>query len=86
MAAQKANEYFRDLYSGTDLGIILLEEAEISEDKKYWLITLSCEAPRKSIRPSDVLAGLILRDREYKIFKIDATNGEVLSMKIRTLK
>ena len=61
-----------------------LEEAELSEDKKHWFITLGF------IRPVDKTSNLVADllairnyEREYKVFKIDATTGEVQSMKIR---
>ena len=63
-----------------------LEEAELSEDKKHWFITLGFIRPVD--KTSNPLADLIASrnyEREYKVFKIDATTGEVKSMKIREL-
>jgi hypothetical protein len=52
-----------------------LEEVELSGDRSQWFVTLGysiCED------------GLGIRSvREYKIFTVDATTGEVQSMKIR---
>ncbi len=50
-----------------------LEEVELTEDEKYWLVTLS------------YLESMIETQRQYKSFKVDATSGEVQSMKIRSV-
>lgn len=50
-----------------------LEEVELTEDEKYWLVTLS------------YLETMIETQRQYKSFKVDATSGEVQSMKIRSV-
>ena len=77
-AAQKASDYFAALYSGQGISNVQLEEVELTDHGRYWLITLSYP------QPSD-LAGLFGTGsrREYKVFKIDARTGEVKSMKIR---
>ena len=61
-----------------------LEEAELSEDKQYWLITLGFN--RLVDKTSNPLADLVAirnYERDYKVFKINAQTGEVQSMKIR---
>ncbi|MGL4882362.1 MAG: hypothetical protein ACRC8K_15075 [Waterburya sp.] len=69
----------------------MIEETELSEDGKYWLITIGFNRqidPRKkeTLLPalSEMLPGeqpaTIIRD--YKIFKVDSSTGEVVSMKI----
>lgn len=60
---------------------IQLEEVELTDDKKFWNITLSYES-------EDTATGYIVlgKVRKFKIFRIDALNGEVLSMKIRDSK
>lgn len=63
-----------------------LEEVELTNDDRYWLITLgfyravlpSPTSPMGAF--SDVLAK---RERAYKTMKIHADSGEVRSMKIR---
>ncbi len=82
-ASQKAFEHFTSLFPEQDLGKILLEEAELSEDEKFWLITLSY----KSSEPMGVVGSSVFSEtRSYKVFKLDAETGEVKSMKIRTIK
>ena len=78
-AAQTASTYFADLYAGQGVSGVRLEEVEITEDGKFWLITLSF--PDRDPSPSNLfLAGT---NRQYKVFKVDATTGQVVSMKIR---
>jgi len=56
-----------------NVGSITLEEVELSENERYWLITLSYRE-------------MAVGRKEYKIFKIDSASGKVISMKIRTLQ
>ena len=89
---------------GKNLDDLRLEETELSEDGKFWLITFSFNReldPRKQkIYVSDPLSpnlGLsriqkvadllpqkqtFIIERDYKIFKVDAQTGEVVSMKM----
>lgn len=80
-AATIAVEYFAHLFEGKDLGPVLLEEAEMTEDEQYWLITLSHDTPTRPI------ASIVSPPpRSYKTFKIDASTEAVVSMKIRQLQ
>jgi hypothetical protein len=80
-AAARAVAYFGDVY-GSQFGNVMLEEVE--RDDKYWYITLGYDLP-----PSDnsILAAFQRAGgkapRGFKVFKIDASTGEVVSMKIR---
>jgi len=75
-AISKAISYFRNLCP--EYKSITLEEVELSEDEKYWLITLggSEVIDFVNMRPS-------LTSKEYKIFKIEYDTGKFISMKIR---
>jgi hypothetical protein len=76
-ATAKAFEYFAELY-GDDSRGLRLEEVELTDDGRNWLITLSYQ--------SGSGLALLLKDdpsREYKVFKINANTGQVQSMKIR---
>ena len=82
-AAQNALSFYKDIYP--NLSGELVEEVELDENKKHWLITLSF--------PVEVIQGSTMADifsaktgRKYKIFKIDAQSGEVESMRIRQLQ
>jgi hypothetical protein len=61
---------------------VQLEEVELTENKSHWFITLSYEGVSNSVA-SSLLVGKSLR---YKMFKLDAESGEVISMKIRDIK
>jgi len=85
-AVVAASEHFYSLQDliGDRIEDLRLEEAELSEDQKHWFITLGFIRPVD--KTSNPLADLIATrnyEREYKVFKIDATTGEVQSMKIR---
>lgn len=76
---------------------VQLEEILISEDEKYWLVTLSYLSPHaeaefapKSLLQEEIRA---IRDgkqsprllRKYKTFEIDRSTGDFHQMKIRVL-
>lgn len=73
-AAAKAVTYFGDVY-GSQFGNVMLEEVEREGD--YWYITLGYDLP-------SIVAQFGGKARRgFKVFKIDASTGEVVSMKIR---
>lgn len=76
-AAQIAAKYFRDLrgYEGP----LVVEEVEIDDETNCWLITLGYK------EASDEVFS-VQQKRVYKIFKVDAEEGKVLSMKMRDLE
>jgi len=78
-AANAAMEYLKSFYSGTKN--IMLEEVELSEEKKIWSIMVSFE----NIDPEDKKPSTII-PRIYKIFRIDSTTGQVTAMKSRDFK
>ena len=79
-ATDKAKEHLLAFF--TDAEQVQLEEVELSEDKAHWLITLSYEGLSSSVASSMLVGKSLL----YKIFKLDAKQGEVISMKIRDIK
>lgn len=79
-ATNKAREYLMAFFP--DALKVQLEEVELTSDKAYWLITLSYEGVSNSVA-SSLLVGKSLR---YKLFKLDAESGELISMKIRDIK
>lgn len=73
-------QYIQDLIR-LSTNDIRLEEIELSDDKQFWLITISFEAKTFT---EELSMGIRYRDeREYKIFKVNAQTGEIESMKIR---
>ncbi|MCK5067257.1 MAG: hypothetical protein KAR16_07460 [Bacteroidales bacterium] len=79
-ATNKAKEYLVSFFPEVEK--VQLEEVELTEDRAYWFITLSYEGVSNSVA-SSLLVGKSVR---YKLFKLDAENGEVISMKIRDIK
>ena len=76
-AAVKASQYFTEIVGPR--ASIVVEEVELSESGSYWLITLGYGEPslgRLTLYP----------ERAFKIFKVDAYTGDVLSMKIREVE
>ncbi len=76
IATNAAVEYLKQFFP--EAGNVQLEEIEISEDDRFWTVTLSYDE-------SDRFGMAYNRAKKYKIFKIDANTGGVLSMKIREL-
>jgi hypothetical protein len=76
----------------------MIEETELSEDDKYWLITVGFNRridpkERETLPPALTgLSGIIPKGqtstitRDYKVFKVDSSTGEVVSMKIYKLQ
>lgn len=82
-AAAKAIEHITSLYPNRNLGDILLEEAELSEDGQFWIVTVSFQRPASS---GGVGESVFTGNRSFKVFKILAETGEVRSMKNGMLK
>lgn len=74
-AVAAAAKYFVDV-TGITAGVSV-EEVELSEDGKYWMVTLGFRDPR------DFASVFAVERRDYKKFKIHAVTGAVVSMKIR---
>lgn len=67
----------------------LVEEVEMDDSRNFWFITISFLAKKDKLSSSP-LAGLAALsndfERKYKTVKVDATTGEIVSMKIRELQ
>lgn len=73
VATKNVFDYLHNLYEYKDFHAIELEEVELSEDEKYWFITVSYR-----FSPIPIAT-------KYKIFKIRSDTGKVVSMKIRQI-
>lgn len=88
-AVSKATQAAMHFFEGKELVELALEEVEMTDDRQYWLITLGFYA--LNVNPPVGFAAMINAsmqqkyERKFKIFKIDATTGEVVSMKIREI-
>lgn len=97
-AVQSVRDYiveFNDILEN-DLDGVMVEETELSEDDKYWLITIGFNRkidPREqNIAAFGIASGILAKEgkattikRDYKIFQVDSNTGEVVSMKIYKL-
>lgn len=79
-ATDKAKEYLLSFFP--DAENVQLEEVELTADKAHWLVTISYEGTSNSVASSLLVGKTVL----YKVFRIDAKIGEVISMKIRDIK
>jgi hypothetical protein len=84
-AAQLASKYFKSLLP--EVSGFSLEEVELSEDGNFWLITLGFTAKKSEPTPTNSLTTLFGAPprTKFKVFKVDARTGRVISMKIRAL-
>ncbi len=86
-AVKLALDYFAKLYPNKidTFQDVQLEEVELSEDENTWLVTIGFSRPLPSPflkNPSKLLRQY---QRDYKVFRIDAQNSKVRSMKIRAV-
>ena len=84
-AVKAAAEYFAQLYTDKKYSDLLVEEVELSETKKRWLITLSYayEPPPEASTLVQFLGKE--RPRRYKVFEIEAVTGKVTAMRMRSV-
>jgi len=81
-AVRIATDYLATLYEDKDLRDVLLEEVKLSDDDRYWLVTLGFSRPVPT-NPYFAAMGAEDLKREYKIFEVSTETGEVRSMQIR---
>lgn len=76
-----------DFYDGKKITGLELEEVDRTEDDRYWLITLgfNLQSPARANNLNTLLDPHGTRGRKYKIFKVNAEDGAVVSMKIREI-
>ena len=88
-AVQNAFDYIRDLIPKNQLKNLMLEEVEFHQSRNEWLITVGYDSFHdiEKIDPTSIFVGQRVikeRKRVYKIIRINASNGSVISMKIRS--
>ncbi|HEY4760864.1 MAG TPA: hypothetical protein VIH42_09820 [Thermoguttaceae bacterium] len=92
LAVKKALDYVAELFPVSTFSELRLEEVELTEDDKNWLITVSFIRKTSLSSISDIATVMAElhgnydpSDREYKLITIDAETGKPRSMKIRQL-
>lgn len=86
-AVEAAIQYFGDVLPATD---IRLEEIELSDDERFWSITLSglLSAAKDGPPGTPLTMADVFKDshkRVYKVFVVEDQGCRVKSMKIRSL-
>jgi hypothetical protein len=78
-AVKRAMVFLAELQEANPPEDVTIEEVELSNDGLFWLITISFFPSGSSI------AALTGKKpfKQYKIFRVDAESGEVISMKMR---
>ena len=85
-AVGEAMDYLKDMYQIDQFKDVLLEEVDLSEDNKYWNVTIGFTRLQDSTSggPMATLIGQSAEfRREYKVFQIDSTTGDLRSMRSR---
>ena len=83
-AARAAAAYVEQLFPHSARSAISLEEVELSEDENHWLITLGFNVEQKDTAKAPWTVSP--PKAKYRIFKVDARTGRVISMKIRAVE
>jgi hypothetical protein len=85
-AVARAMDYLKDMYQIDKFKDVLLEEVDLSEDNKFWNVTIGFTRGQETTSggPMAVLIGQSSEfKREYKVFQIDAKTGDLRSMRSR---
>ena len=85
-AVAKAMDYLKDMYQIDRFKDVLLEEVDLSEDNKFWNVTIGFTRRQESTSggPMATLIGQSTEfKREFKVFQIDAESGALRSMRSR---
>ena len=79
-AVKIAFELLKELYDTKKFEDVMLEEVEMAEDSNAWLVTLgfSRQIPSENIMEA---IGSKKYLKSFKVFRINADNGEMISMK-----
>jgi hypothetical protein len=85
-AVARAMDYLKDMYQIDQFKDVMLEEVDLSEDNKYWNVTVGFTR-RQETTSGGPMATLIGQSeefkREYRVFQIDAESGDLRSMRSR---
>ena len=75
-AVENAKSFVEDVIGRTEIRRLTLEEVELSDDGKKWLVTLGLALND----PFDLLRTKEAPEKSVKLFRVDAESGQVLSM------
>lgn len=80
-AVKRALEFAADVYGGDKVSDLLLEEIRLSEDERFWHVTVSFVLP--SGQSTLMRAAGHSPSRSYKVIRIDNNTGQVKDMMMR---
>jgi hypothetical protein len=83
-AVKAAIAFFKESFSVMPVNHTQLEEVDMTEDGKLWLITLGYDDPAISPTPSSL--DIFTRPRplrKYKVVHVDANTGKAIAIKNR---
>lgn len=75
-AVSRAQDYFTTFFKDSPLTEVLLEEAELADDGRFWDVTFGFD-----YQPGSGSRGLGPGERMFKVVRIDAESGNMVSMK-----
>lgn len=80
-AVQISRNYLSELYQSDEIRDLSLEEVELTEDNRFWLVTLTfTQQMMQPLNPIEAMTGPKYA-RFLKEIRIDAETGQVRSMK-----
>lgn len=84
-AVQIAQDYIRGLYNQDEIRDLALEEVELSDDNKFWIVTIGfTKQMSQPLNPMEAMSGPKF-SRFQKELKIDTESELVRSMKNKKL-
>ncbi len=81
-AVASARSHFNEVF-GAPAGGVTLEEVELTDDEKFWLVTFGYDRPATAGSLLAQIAGTV--ERVFKTVKVDATDGRAWAIKHRRL-
>jgi len=83
-AVKSALAFFQEMYPENNFKNILLEAVELSNDEKFWTVTIgfSRYLPELASPLTQLSNGPTGYKRSYKVFTVDTESGIVKSMKM----
>ena len=78
-------KFLKKLQPEADYKNFLVEEAELTPEEEHWFITMGYDKLKTYTNPtqlSRILTTFEAYEREYKVFKVEAQSGKVVSMKM----
>jgi hypothetical protein len=81
-AIEKSKEFAHKYIEEDTLKNLRVEEVELTENERYWVITLGWDGARVQLTPFATAAGFPQSiSRRYKNFYVDVDSGDVKKMK-----